>query len=369
AQLIDAKSDRRVWSQDFNRELSDVYAVQQEIAQAIAGALELQLGDGLRASRPTLNSRAHDAYLLGLSQWHRRTRAGVAQSIAHFETAIREDSLYAKAWAGLALAHSIHPIYDFRVNSLESARLTLDAARRALALDSTLSEPHAAMGQAITRYEWKWKVGLDELRRAVELSPNDALTHSYLGSALVTQGNFAEGMEEADRAVDLDPLSVYVRNIRAVNLYVSGRKDEAFSEMRLVRSMSADVQAPLHYLGRTYLMTGQFDSAAVMLRRWAELDGFTRPEETRQFIDALRARRLEHAGTLVASWEKAGPFSAYQLAVYYNIVGDREAAIRMLTQAFNTREAGVVFLAVDPDMELLRSDPRVSSILRRMGLR
>ncbi len=369
AQLVDARNDRRVWGQDFNRDLSDVYTVQQEIARAIARALQLQLGDGFHASPAPLNPRAHDAYLLGLSQWHRRTRSGVAQSIAHFEEAIREDSMYAKAWAGLALAHSIHPIYDFRVNSLQSARLTVRAGQRALALDSTLSEAHAAMGQSLSRSEWKWQEGVDELRRAIAMNPYDALARSYLSAALATQGDFTEAREETDRAVKLDPYSVYVHQIRAAVLYMSGQTDEALGEFRLVRSIEADAMGGLHNGSRAFLRTGQFDSAAVLLYRSAELDRYPRPEETRQFIDALRAGQLAQARSLVAGWEKAGPFAAYVLAIFYGMTGDREAAVRMLMRSFDRREANIVWVGVDPDHDALRDDPRVITILRRMGLR
>jgi TolB-like protein/uncharacterized protein HemY len=369
AQLIDAQTDRRVWSQDFDRDLSDVYAVQQEIAGAIARALELRLGDGFRASRPTLNSRAHDAYLLGLSQWHSRTRRGVAQSIAHFEEAIREDSLYAKAWAGLALAHSIHPIYDFRVNTLESARLTVQAGQRALALDSTLSEAHSAMGQSLSRYEWKWQQGVEELRRAIAVNPNDALARGYLSNALATQGHFTEAHEHANRAAELDPLSVYVHMIRAVVLYMSGNTAAALAELRLVRSIEPDAPTGLNYASRAFLRTEQYDSAAAMLHRLAELDRYPRPDETRQFIEALRTGRLDQARSIVVDWEKAGPFPAYTLAIFHGLTRDREAAIRMLMRSFDRRDALIVWLGFDPDMAALRDDPRVITILRRMGLR
>lgn len=369
AQLIDAGSDRRIWSQDFNRDLSDVYAVQQEIARAIARALQLQLGSGLRQHRPTLNSQAHDSYLLGLREWHQRTRRGVAQSIAHFQAALREDSLYANAWAGLALAYSINPIYDFRARTPEVARLALQASRRALALDTTLTEPHAAMGQVLFRFEWKWKEGEEELRRAIAMNPNDALAPSFLASCLVFLGRSAEALELADRAADLDPLSVYVRQIRGIVLYFMDRKEEALAEFRRARSLEPNVYTPLGFIVRIHLSESQYDSAKAALQRIAELDGLSSPQVGVEYIEALRARQFARARSIVAGWERASAYSYYNLAFYYHAAHDREAAIRMLTQSFHKREANVINIGMDPNMAALREDPRVISILRRIGLR
>lgn len=368
AQLIDTRSDRLLWSEEFSRDLNDVFAVQQEIAAAIARALEIQLSGNLVGVKRTNNSRAHDHYLLGLSYWHRRTYGGLEQSIAQFESAIRQDSLYADAWNGLALAHTIQPIYGLRVNTTESSRLALRAAKRALELDSTLAQPHAAIGWVLCQYEWKRKPCEAELRRAVQMGPNDAVARGWLGIVLAQLGRTDEALAETSRAVRLDPLSVFAHQLRAMVLYRQGRIEESMAEFRLSRSIEPGAQTAHFFLTRLYVKTGQYDSAKVSLRKVAELRTYPQLEETAQFIDALRTRQLDQARRVLNAWEKSPVFAAYQLAVYHALAGDREEAVRLLHRSLAQREYALSNLSLDPEWLALRPDPRIDAILRRLGL-
>lgn len=366
AQLIDARTDEHLWSDEYDRDLKDVFAVQAEIARAIARALEIELGNELLGTPPTNSMRAHDLYLLGLNDFNGRTRAGLQRSIQNFEAAIEEDSAYAQAWTGLALVHATRPLFDPRVSSLESARLARVAATRALELDSTLALPHAALGWALGRLEWKWKESEAELRRAVRMGPNDLVAHAWLAHVLLPLGRRDEALEHMNVAVRLDPVSAYAHMARGILLYHSGRPDEGAAEFRLARSLEPDNSTVLNQLTRFHVVRGQYDSARFTMRRTAELAGFSRPNEIDEFTAALQTRNFTRARQLLAGWE--GVFPDYYLAVHYLAAHDREGAIRLLGRSLRKREPSLTILRVDADLAVLHDDPRVIAILKRLGL-
>ena len=368
ANLIDARSDRQVWQSDFDRSLQDVFAVQQEIARAIAQAMELQFG-GTNSTTPTQSLSAHNSYLLGLDQWHRRTRGGMTQSVHHFKAAVAQDSSYAEAWAGLALAYAVLPVYDQRASEVESARLSLDAARRALALDSTLAHPHSAIGWVMSLYEYRWEAGVAELRRAVVLNPNDATAHIWLGSVLARMGKTKEAIPHTNDAVRLDPLSLSVRQQRAIIFYQAGLSDAAFDELKVAHAIEPDNQIVTSYLARFYLTRALYDSAASALRRITVLSDYPNPNESIVFVDAVRNQRRDLAGSVLTNWSKSGVLPDTHLAALHELAGDRAGALRALNRAFATREPNVSILNVDPGFSALRSDPNAVELLRRMNLR
>ena len=368
ANLIDTRTDRQIWKSDFDRSLEDVFAVQQEIARAIAQAMELQFGS-TDSTIPTQSSSAHNSYLLGLDQWHRRTRGGMTQSVHHFKAAVAQDSAYADAWAGLALAYAVLPVYDQRASEVESARLSVDAARRALALNPSLAHPHSAMGWVMSLYEYRWEAGVSELRRAVALNPNDATSHSWLGSVLARMGMTKEAISHADHAVRLDPLSLSVRQQRAIIFYQAGMVDPAFEELKVAHSIEPDNQIVSSYLTRFYLTRALYDSATSALRRITVLSEYPNPNESVAFVDAVRTRQPDVAGSVLTNWSKAGVLPDTHLAALYELAGDRAGALRALRRAFESRELNVSILNVDPGFSALRSDPNAVELLRRMNLR
>jgi TolB-like protein len=367
AQLIDARTDAHVWSEVYDRDLKDVFAVQTEIARAIAHALELEFGAATNNDAPTTSERAHDNYLLGLNEFNRRTRGSLQAAIGHFESAIREDSAYAHAWAGLAMAHATRPLFDQRVNSLESARLARAAAKRALELDSTLALPHAAIGWAAGRIEWKWQEAEAELRRAVQMGPNDVVSKAWLGHVLLPLGRIDEALDLVNAAGRLDPVSAYSRQTVGIVLYHAGRKDESAAQLRLARTWEPDNPTVLNYLSRLHLARGEYDSAQVVMRRNAQLSGFNRLDEIDSFVQALRDKDLASASRLLGAFERA--FSDYQLAIFYLMAQDREGAIRMLQRSLLKHEPSMSTLAVDVDLNVLHNDPRVTAILKQVGFR
>jgi TolB-like protein len=369
AKLIDTRNDRQLWSADYDRDLKDASAVQQEIARAIAEALQLQLGGAVLVAPRTTSPRAHDSYLLGLSFWSRRTRGGISQAVSHFEGAIRDDSLYADAWAGLALAHAIQPTYDWSVNVETTARLAVQAARRALELDSTLAHPHAAIGWVLCQYEWKWDECEAELRRAVDLGPNDAVSHTWLGSVLGRLGRMTEAIESTTEAARLDPLSVYAHQQLGIVQYQRENLETALAELRLANAIEPDNQIVLNYLTRLHLAAGRYDSAKVTVRRLAELSSYAHPEEAVALVDALEAKRMDQARRILSGWTRSSPIADYHRAYFHTIAGDYDGAIQALQRSLARHEPLITILGIDPGLAPLRSDPRVIAILRRINLR
>jgi len=151
--------------------------------------------------------------------------------------------------------------------------------------------------------------------------------------------------------------------------HMMDRQDDARIEFRRVRSLEPDAMNSLNVEARAYLAAGHYDSAAVALRRQAELGGYSRPMEVEEYAEAVRAGRFAQARSIVSGWDKGAVFADYNLALYYHVARDREAAIRMLLRSFNKREAQITWAAVDPGIAPLREDPRIATVLRRLGLR
>jgi TolB-like protein/protein involved in temperature-dependent protein secretion len=366
AKLIDTRTDRQVWSEDFDRNLTDIFAVQAEIARAVAAALELRLVSAVTPRKPTENQRAYDYYLRGLSEWHSRTVDGFEKAVQHFDAAIREDSAFAEAWAGLALAHMARPAYDVRAQPIESGRRAIHAARRALALNPALVQARTAYGWLLAREELKWQAGSDELERAVRLNPSDATARAYLGLLLCALGRFEESLRQLDQAILLDPRSVFGHQLRGLVLSFAERNEESFASYRAAASIEPDNLNVRRNLARLHLGAGQYDSANVSLRRVAELTHYPHPDETDAFITALQQRNRQQANRMMTNWERTTPFPDYTLAELYALMREREGALRMLKRAETKGEATLLLMRSNPTFAWLRDDPEFRGLIRRL---
>jgi TolB-like protein/Flp pilus assembly protein TadD len=217
AQLIQASDGNHLWSDTYDREMQDIFAVRSDVAQQVVQALQVKLGvEATRAltQKPTENLKAFQYYMQGRASTQRRTRDDLLAAIRYYQKAIEEDPNYALAYAGLADAYGTLGFYGY-IAPIEARRKQEEAARKALALDENLAEAHAALGAAYMAFAPSdFSLGDRELRHAIELSPSLALAHSYLGNSLVRQGRVDKGLEEYLRARELDPLSsIIARNV------------------------------------------------------------------------------------------------------------------------------------------------------------
>jgi eukaryotic-like serine/threonine-protein kinase len=371
AQLVSTKDGYRLWSEEYDRELADVFAVQDDLARAIVGALRvtLQRPGGALVKAGTGDLQAHDLYLQGRFQWNRRTYESMPQAVRYFERAVARDSGYAEAHGAVAEAYALLPIYGVS-NAAYAYPRARAAALRALALDSTLGNAHATLGVVREMYAYDWAGAERELRRAVALAPAYATGHQWYAEYLSAVGRDAEARREAERAVALDPLSPIIRVDQALALARGGHLDEAIAVLQRVVEANPDFLAARNQLGWVFLCAGRLPEAV------AQLEAAVRMSNRRSGAGRLafaygRLGRPDSAlvltRVLVERYRRESVFP-YSVAIAYAGVGDRERALEWLTRAVDEHDPNIpLYLRIDPLLDSLRSDARFQRLLRRVG--
>ena len=376
AQLIDAGSGYHLWASEYDREVTDVFAVQDEIAAAIAGALRLTLAErrDAGAARPA-NSEAHDLYLRGIWFRNHLTKDAIFKAIEYYDRAIALDSGYALAYAGKASA--MGPLFFFRHVPREPGLSEMRAAtRRALELDDQLGEAHVAMGIIHFFYDWEWGAAEREFRRATELNPGDAHAWHMLANWMRAMDRVEEAVAARERALQLDPLNARTAITLARDYLVAGRHDRAIEMYR--RGIDIDPMNPLLLglgprppsgPGEVFERLGRHDDAVTEYLAVAERRGASAAE-----LDELR-RAYANDG-MRGFWQRwlrfeeraaSGAPRALRVAAIQLRMGDTAQAVASLESAYDERDPGLVFLAADPEWEGVRRDPRVVALLERMG--
>jgi len=373
-QLIDSTSDRHLWARSYDHELKDVLVLQssaaRDIAEEVQGKVALP-----QASVPPVNPHpvqpdAYEAYLKGRYFWNKRTEDGLRKSVDYFQHAIARDPKFAAAYAGLADSYSImgSDVLPARVASSKAHT----AANRALELDPPIAEGHAELALVEFYYDWNWTRSEQEFRRAIELNPNYATAHQWYSYYLAAMGRFPEAMEEARKAQQIDPLSLSINTTLAGRYRDLGQYAQAIDLNRRTLEMDPDF-APAHIaLGAAYEGQGMWLQAISEYRKAVNLSGNSPPawaalgyvygvsgnqEEARKVIARLREASKGHY------------VSAFDMAVVFAGIGDRDSAFQWLEKAYTERESQMAFLNVTRRLDPLRSDKRFSDLLRRMDLR
>jgi len=357
AQLVDAARDSHVWSQTYERQLVDVFAIQREIAIAIADQLRVELGADsavLVEATPTASQVAHDLYLRGRYELNQRN---IPEAIEYFEQAIAEDPGYATAYGGLALAGVLASSYGASEQGLLDR--ALEAADRALELDSTLSEPHTARGNVPYRIG-----GLEaaerELRTALRHDPNDANAHQFLARTLMGLGRTDEAMASATRAILLDPGNAAHHWTRGMFYFVEQSYPEAEADLREALRREPENNYALGLLGATLMVTGRLDEAEGIvapdvLRRRRQVDD---PATRAEAFDTMRSASL---AMLPADLTTAVQYDRLDVAM--------DLAERYFRGATATNRNVVYYIiARSRVVEPLRADARFQEILARMGI-
>jgi TolB-like protein len=376
AQLADAKNGYQIWSDEYDRELEDVFAVQDEIARAIAGALEMKLigGPGRPAQRtPTVE--AHDLYLRGVFVRNKLTNEGLSKAVDYFDRAIQLDSGYALAHAGKATA--IAPLVWYghlpRAQGWPAMRA---AARRALELDETLGEAHVAQGMLEFYFEWNWPAAEREFKKAIALNPNDQHAHHMYANYLVAMGRFQEAIAERARALELDPLSIRTGMLLGRDYFVAGRYDQSVEQYH--RTTEIDSTSPLALgvgqegsfgLGDVYERQGRDTDAAAEYLRTARLEGIP-AHEIEQLRQSFAASGLQGywRRRLDLELRESAP-APLRIASLWARIGNVERTAEWLERAYEERSMALPFLGVLPVYDRVRSHPKVVSILREMKLK
>jgi TolB-like protein/Tfp pilus assembly protein PilF len=373
AQLIDARTDQHLWARSYERDLRDVLALQDEVAQAIANELKIELtphGKPRLASSKPVDPDAYEAYLKGRYYSNKRTEKELKKSIEYFQQAIEKDPNYASSYSGMAEAYAL---LGERGNlpSNEALSRGKPAALKAVGLDDSLAEAHASLAIIAETLEWDWPTAEREYKRALELNPGYAAGHHWYASYLMYLGRFDEGIAEAQRARELDPLSLAINNALGGRLLLAGRENEAIEQIQKTLEMDPNF-APAHTsLGYAYLSKGMQEEAIREFQKGVALSG-SDPEESTDlgYAYAVVGKRGEAKRILAKLKRKRerGFVSPAALGIVSGALGEKDEAFAWLDEAYKLRDPQLVYLKVGPKYTPLRSDPRFQDLLRRMGL-
>ena len=367
AELIKAADGTELWSRIFDRELKDIFAVQTEIAQAVASSLELTLlgaQDKPAHSSSTQNVEAHNAYLQGHFYFLRRNLEDYRKAISFFDEAIRLDPDYSLAYAERAEAWTF--IGDLNPEQKKAAWDTAKTdAEKAVAVGPNLAEAHAALGWVRFFTQWKFAEGLAELNRARELAPTNPTANDLLARVLIYVHQIPKAEKLARQAVELDPLAVIARGNLARILLAEGKLDEADAEARKAAELQPKGASSHRWQVIVAVLRGDGETAL----REAQLepsDGYRRFELALAYY--ARGDRAAADAALAEMVASDRNLLAYQIAEVYAWRGETEKAFQWLQIAYDNHDTGILSLLIDPLMRSLRSDSRYKSMIEKVGL-
>jgi TolB-like protein/tetratricopeptide (TPR) repeat protein len=382
-QLIKAATDAHLWADTFDRKVTDVFAVESEIAKAVADTLQAKLSGTEQSAitaRPTENSEAHDLYLKGRYFFGKRTADDLKRAIDYFNQALAKDSNYAPAYAGLADSYVLLPQYS-RESSAELFPKARAAAEKALALDNTLSEAHASLGLLLATLSTSGinlRESEREFERAIALNPNYAPAHHWYGfGVLLPLGEFDRAIAEVKRALELDPFSAIMNaNLGFCYLYAR-RYSEAIAQFRKAAELDPSSPAPHLGLGEAYELSGQREQAITEYERAGNL--FSQlthiPPTSDNFLPSLAGRYVlkgERAKALQLLDHYKGPTQRgaapdFAVALDYVRLGDNNKAIDWLERSYQNKEPGFLEdIKVNPLLDPLRGDPRFEALVEKI---
>jgi len=370
ASLTDVARGTQVWGDQYDRKLADVLAVQQEMAEQISSELRTKLNGEekkLLARHTAVNSEAYQQYLKGRYFLNKYTEESIRKSVAFFNAAIEIDPQYAAAYAGLADAYySLSNVYLPPNVAMPRAR---EAAERAVQLDDSLAEGHAALALVRAWYEWNMPAGEREFRRAIDLNPNDAEAHRLYGDFLVANGEFDRGIAEKQKAEQLDPLSVLASWDVGRALFYAGRFVEA--EQQAKRTMDLDENFANTYALRAQIALAQNRPADAMAlaQKGVELSG-RKPFFVSMwgYVSGVAGNRPQALAAITELQSSPSYTLPLFLARVHTSLGDKADALSWLEKLYEERSESIVWLKVDPTLAPLRDDARFSALVKRIGI-
>jgi len=372
-ELVDAQTENIIWSEQYNRKQADLVSLQSEIARNVSTKLRNKLSGSEEqrvAKTYTTNPEAYQLYLKGLFHWNKRTAEALKTSVDYFNQAIEKDPNYAQAYAGMALAYVLFPIYSAG-NPAESIARGKAAARKALELDDTLAEAHTALAHALFSYDRNIPESDRQFQRALELNPNYATAHQwYAGYNLVSTQRFDQAIAEGRRAVELDPLSL-IANLELAAIYGYARQyDQSIGQLRKIIEMDQNWYVAHMILCQTYDYKGQFAEAIAECERARGLNDDPAVLSLLAYAYARSGKREEAMKIVGQMHELARQryVPVYGFGVAYAGLGDNDQAFQWLERSLQDRAWEINYLNVDSNMDSLRSDPRFDDLVRRVGL-
>jgi len=371
-QLINATTDAHLWAETYDRKLTDIFAVESDIAKTIADTLQAKLTGSEKtaiAKRPRVNSEAYEFYLKGRFFWNKRTGKDIKKSIDYFNQAIAKDPGYALAYAGLADAYAL--LSDYAVAPPRDAfPKAKAAAQKALELDNTLAEAHTSLAEALASYDFDFTQAIAEFKRAIELNPNYATAHHWYGnSALMVLGRFDEAIAEVKRSVALDPLSIINNADLGQTYYMAHRYDEAIDQLR----KTVEIEPGFYYahsdLGQALQVEGNLAGAIAEYQKARELNDDPFPLGLLGNAYAVSGKQAEALKILnqLEQTSKQRYVAAYSFALVHLGLGHKDEALRWLEKSYEDRAAyDVLSIPHDPLLDPLRGDPRFEALVEKI---
>ncbi len=367
AQLIKVSDGFRLWSETYDRDLDDIFAVQDEIARSVAGSLKVVLSGEKAASTSArgTNPEAHNAYLQGRYFYERGTsRRDREKAAVYFEQAIKLAPDYARAWAWLGSAHAVAAGWG-DAPPAEGYRKARDAVERALVLDPNLADAHSALGLIQRSYDWDWAAADASFRRALAMEPENATAMRRSAGLASTLGRLDEALALGRRAVELDPLNAQTHLTLGSFAFYAGRHEEAIAAYNKALELNLQFDEAHFYKGSIFLLQGQAQKALAEME--LESDPAWRLSGLALAHHAL-GRKKESDAALAGLIKKYQANGAFAIAEVYAFRGETDRAFEWLERAYQQRDADLSYLKGDPLLKNLERDPRYAAFLKKMRL-
>ena len=368
-QLIDARTGFQVWSERYDRQMEDIFELQDDIARAITERLKVSLGAGAR--RSTSDLQAYEFYLKGRYYWAQRPQ-GIGKAIEYFEGAINTDPKYARARAGLADCYATLGSWENgTMPPIEAMAKAKEAADKALELDKRLAEAHTTLAYRTTHHDWDWACAEAQFKHAFELNPNYAVCHHWYSHYLTAVGRTEESLTASKRCLELDPLDLVINVHMAWHYLFARQYEQAIEQCSKTSELHPNSFWPAYFFGLAYEQQGDVDRALEDLRASVRMSGNVtfataalghlygitgKTDEARAVYEELKAR---------AEWAYV---PAYDIAMVCTGMGWNDQALDYLARAHQERSGWITYLKVDPRLDPLRDDARFVDLLRRVRL-
>jgi len=362
ARLLNVEDGYQLWSENYERGMEDIFAVQDDIAQNIVNTLKVKLmGEKKKGviRHSTENREAYDLYMRGLYFMNKRGKENLEKAVELFKEAAEKDTTYARAYAGLAESYLL--LGDWGIlPSKEAFPNAREAAKRALEIDNSLAEAHTTLACVKYIFDWDWPGAEDEFKLAISLNSNCAVAHKNYGEYLTKMGRFNEAHHEFQRAQELDPLSLIIIAQRGWPYSYSGQHDRAIEQYKKALEMDPDFYPAKVYLSWSYLAKGMYEEVLEWYKSRNSQQGIG-------YTYAMMGRKAQAKKILKELLEKS-TINPYYLADYYFAIEENDQGFYWLEKAYENKSQGIVFLKVEPSFSGVRSDPRFKELLKKIGL-